>query len=331
MQFNQEYINQLAEGKAILGHTEDFKDLELIRAILTQAFPKDGFASNGNARYYFKASGNEGLWSDIEDKLPKDLPIIPLHDFVSPTKEEKITIDSLDARLKELEGLVKGNGYTIAPKEGKIDEVDYIYRKAIVDLNGYKKDTIYKIKASKLMDFWAWTIPAREADYLSQKEEQPKAEWTPKVGEWFKVNPNGLYLRIEFEGRAIMGNNQAGGIVSCSIPKDITKPTEQEVGDYLIGLAKQRYPVGTRFSQQWSGLENLQVKKGLVSISPELYVYVDSYCVYCNKQWAEVLPQAKEYNVNIIQNHSKYEIRVTGLNHAEAEHYQAIIKNALTT
>ena len=33
------------------------------------------------------------------------------------TKEELATIESIDARLKELEGLVKGNGYTILAKE----------------------------------------------------------------------------------------------------------------------------------------------------------------------------------------------------------------------
>lgn len=106
--FNQEYINQLAEGKAILEHTKLPEDLPLLIEIL-KAAKICNIEPFGNSKYYYLGFVNSYASTTILLN-PDNLPIIPLHDFVSPNKEELATIESIDARLKELEGIVKDNG-----------------------------------------------------------------------------------------------------------------------------------------------------------------------------------------------------------------------------
>jgi hypothetical protein len=114
MNFNQEYIKQLAEGKAILGNTRLKVDKSLFQGVVKKVGTAYGLEG---IRKYYLFDGEYWNSFDIIDKKYQHLHIIPLHDFVSPTKEEKQTIKSIDARLKELEGLVKGKGYTILAKE----------------------------------------------------------------------------------------------------------------------------------------------------------------------------------------------------------------------
>ncbi len=286
MNFNPEYIKQLAEGGIILQHTKLPKDLPLLVEIIKHIFPKDS-EPTGDTNFYFRLS--KGQWGGLTDVPIEHInkPIIPLHDFVSPTKEEKITIDTIDARLKRLEEIFN-----------------------------------------------------QQADpTISAKEEQPKAEWTPKVGEWFKNDLGVLFLCVEGEYGLINGDTQNDEyIISFYTAQWLTKPTEQEVGDYLIGLAKAKgFKAGIEIDQsKWGGFK---VKLGEVDFNYNNgNLHLGGLVIWYKGTWAEVLPQAKEgFDVDVkfkwlddLSGH--YYIRVgkaTGLTQSEAEKYAETIKNAL--
>lgn len=119
--FNPQHIADLSGGKVILAHTKKEEDLPLLRAVIKETFPNGYWEISGNNDHYFKSNiyTDDFYCSDVISIDLQHLPIIPLHDFLLKDelpKEELDRVDLMDKRLKELEGLVKGNGYKIAPQ-----------------------------------------------------------------------------------------------------------------------------------------------------------------------------------------------------------------------
>lgn len=282
MQFNQEYIKQLAEGKAAIQHTQKLEDFEILKSLLEKAYPYYKSESLPNsARYYFNSSIQIDTYG-FSNLLPPNKKAIPLHDFVSPTKEEKATIESIDARLKRLEE---------------------IYNK-------------------------------QAAPVIAAKEEQQKAEW--KVGMWVKDEQEdlGIVKRGLRDSKYIEIDNQNGNVYE-QYEWCLSKPTEQEIETYLIGLAKQRYPVGSTFISVGYGIRNVVANHTYLRYEKG-ELLINKACAWYGGVWAEVLPQAKEellVNIRGDQhgNHNFIQISngLGGFTKEQAEHYQAIIKNAL--
>lgn len=77
MPLNKKYIEQLAKGEIALDNS--VRNLELLRRILKEAFPKSVTAA-GNDNYYYKFGSR---WSSSLNKAYiKDLPTIKLEDFL---------------------------------------------------------------------------------------------------------------------------------------------------------------------------------------------------------------------------------------------------------
>lgn len=77
-------------------------------------------------------------------------------------------------------------------------------------------------------------------------KSEPELKWTPKVGEWFKVEFGGLYYCTISDENGVFGDNQNGDVIGRSYTQ-FTKPTDKEVEDYMVGLAKEKgYKVGVQ-------------------------------------------------------------------------------------
>ena len=125
--FNPQHIAALSSGKAILAHTKKEEDLPLLRAVMRETFSNYFLIPTGISKYFFLAKEYRFRFNTSNYILcnMEMLPIIPLHDFLLKDelpKEDLDRIDLMDKRLKELEGLVRGYGYTIAPKAEIADQ-----------------------------------------------------------------------------------------------------------------------------------------------------------------------------------------------------------------
>lgn len=306
--FNPEKIKQLAEGRCQLKNKETDADMPTVELILSAAFPKD--QDTFYYAPYYKRHNLVLHWWVATNGPNEDLPIYEIADFiVSPTKEEKQTIESIDARLKEL--------------SEKYAELETMVKTTRVPYPTYEE------------------VETQAAKARAAKEEQSKAEW--KVGEWAwsEITKTTLSLITAFEDNLAFVNNQ-NGLIECWEIVDMVKPTKQEVGDYLIGLAKKRYPVGTklRFNEGKTIYTIADVEFDYNKREKALYGRCNEFTgwlwVYGNGVWAEVLPQAKEEFFVTLQeypilNYYYIEVERAGkaLTKEQAEHYQAIIKNAL--
>ena len=75
MKLNKQLIEKLANGEIAVDNSNS--NLELLRAVLKEAFPKDNSIPQGKSTYYQKHS--KDYWVALEFTI---LPTIPLSDFL---------------------------------------------------------------------------------------------------------------------------------------------------------------------------------------------------------------------------------------------------------
>jgi hypothetical protein len=157
--FNPEHIAALSSGKAICQHTKKEEDLPLLRAIFKQAFPKETYLTGGSTDYFYTSLFYLNGWGTSKEILPKlqHLPIIPLHDFLAKDelpKEDLNRIDLMDKRLKELEGLVKG--------EHKSLKNDWLVNAGYFGINLIYNSDKVKIDHTETADLIRWVLDNQE-------------------------------------------------------------------------------------------------------------------------------------------------------------------------
>lgn len=112
---NKGLINDLQLGKLAIDNRGN-PNLELLKAILNEAFPEDLDPINGYHNYYKKNNYRNKWfpWSSVT------LPTIPLLDFLE--KEETFPIDDFGVKVEN------GNGKEI---------IDYLVSKGFINANDY--------------------------------------------------------------------------------------------------------------------------------------------------------------------------------------------------
>jgi hypothetical protein len=170
-------------------------------------------------------------------------------------------------------------------------------------------------------------------------------EWKPKVGEWVKDKQDncGLVKEIKDKDNIVVDNQSPhGGLITISL-EFILKPTDKEVETWLVSIAEKKYPVGTKFKNAVSNKE-IGITDGDYEYSKEnnaLYTKDKpnkvSQCIWYNGKWAELAPieteqPGEKYGVNVGANHSKFEVRIFGIESEEkANKIREAIKQYLST
>lgn len=175
--FNPEKIKQLAEGKAILGHTKLPKDRELLNNIAFGCGVFEYFFGDNN---YYLFGENKSSWDAVPIEY-QHLPIIPLHDFLLKDelpKEDLKAIEDIGSLLSELKEI------------GSLEMLRFIStpdvsQKLVSMLGGEMKQApedvkyVKCIKSAEKKDLYDFpkghTFPAAEAlQFFTNKEEFDK-------------------------------------------------------------------------------------------------------------------------------------------------------------
>lgn len=130
MKLNKQLIEKVAKGDVAIDNTGN-PNLELLRAVLKEAFPQDKDISHGKAHFYQTVEGK--YWSGHHKT---SLPTIPLLDFLE--KEEAFPLDDFGVLVEN------GNGKEI---------VEYLVSKGFNNYNQFRgtdTDCYYGIKNNQI-------------------------------------------------------------------------------------------------------------------------------------------------------------------------------------
>lgn len=178
-----------------------------------------------------------------------NLPPIPLSNFVQPEQSERDVMAELDALHKKYEQLK--------------ELADEMY------------ETLMPIQY--------------EGNIAIEPTKQPEPKWTPKVGEWFKHEIFGLYYCTVSDENGVEGDNQNGGKISCTLECEFTKPTDKEVEDYMVGLAKEKgFFEGVKF--KWGSVNDVRtVGEWIAYDKVNDCLHCKDYVIWNGGIWAEIV------------------------------------------
>lgn len=223
--FNKKLVEQLRNGEICAEFNQKKDSPEMLRALCKEAWPKDSSIPVGDCNFYFSDPDIQywHAWNKT-DKTP-----IPLSNFVQPEQSERDVMAELDRLIK------------------RFDDIEIEFKKLYSFYTGKSSENL--IQKIELSD-------------AAKLVGEPEPKWTPKVGEWFKVEFGGLYYCTISDENGVFGDNQNGGRVSCGHDHVFIKPTDKEVEDYMVGLAKEKgYKVGIQIKTivDWHEPMNVEI------------------------------------------------------------------------
>lgn len=291
--FNKKLVEQLRNGEICAYFNREKDSLEMLQALLSTAFPDDNATLSGDCLYYQELNTDSWIGKVKTDKTP-----IPLSNFVQPEQSERDVMAGFDERLRRLEDiLLKDNEPCKAEPEPADAEIvkpplgiapEWLWREQRV-MSIKSAMERYTQSNTAIPKEWAEEL-AKHFEFLENREQQPKPKWTPKVGEWFKDMLESLYYCTVSDQNGVEGDNQNGGKISCTLECELTKPTDKEVEDYMVGLAKEKFPAGTQIKTGTTNnftMPNTSFKYELGDLCVELPDGIGWFILWSKGQWAE--------------------------------------------
>lgn len=255
--FNKKLVEQVKARTHCIEFNREKDSLEMLQALCKYVWP-DGGTPIGNYKYY--KDNNFNVWSATDTNI-KDKTPIPLSDFVQPEQSERDVMAELDEKIAKLE------------KMGAFEMLDFICSPTMSQrlaklLNGEFKET-----------------PNDPAQLVGE----PEPKWTPKVGEWFKDMLESLYYCTVSDQNGVEGDNQNGGKISCTLECELTKPTDKEVEDYMVGLAKEKgFFEGVKF--KWGSVNDIRtVGEWIAYDKVNDCLHCKDYVIWNGGIWGEIV------------------------------------------